>query len=67
MILTRHQLMRGNLDAFHCPNMSPLVVAGINIEVDYKAIHRPTNIEKVCRVKLKVFGLHEMKCCIIIG
>lgn len=52
----RHHLMRGNrtvkidtgsLDAFHCPNMAPLVVAGINIDVDYKAIHRPTKIEKV--------------------
>lgn len=37
----------GSLDAFHCPNMPPLVVAGINIDVDYKAIHRPTTIEKV--------------------
>ena len=37
----------GSLDAFHCPNMAPLVVAGINIDVDYKAIHRPTKIEKV--------------------
>jgi hypothetical protein len=27
--------------------MPPLVVAGINIDVDYKAIHRPTKIEKV--------------------
>ena len=37
----------GNLDAFQSPNMAPLVVAGINIEVDKKAIHRPTAIEKV--------------------
>jgi lysophospholipase len=37
----------GSLDAFDCPNMPPLVNAGINIEVDYKAIHRPTTIEKV--------------------
>ena len=43
----------GSLDAFHCPNMAPLVVAGINIEVDYKAIHRPTKIEKVCRVLIQ--------------
>ena len=35
-----------NLDAFQSPNMQPLVVMGINIEVDYKAIHRPTAIEK---------------------
>ena len=51
----RHQLMRGNrtikvssgsLDAFHSPNMQPLVVAGIDIVVDYKAIHRPSSIEK---------------------
>jgi hypothetical protein len=27
--------------------MPPLVEAGINIDVDYKAIHRPTKIEKV--------------------
>ncbi len=51
----RHQLMRGNrtikvssgsLDAFHSPNMVPLVRAGIDITVDYKAIHKPTSIEK---------------------
>ncbi len=51
----RHQLMRGNrtvkvsadnLDAFQSPNMKALVVMGINIEVDFKAIHRPTAIEK---------------------
>ena len=31
---------------FESPNMKPLVVMGINIEVDNKAIHRPTAIEK---------------------
>ena len=45
----RHQLMRGNrtikvsagdLDAFHSPNMTPLVKVGIDIEVDYRSIHR---------------------------
>ena len=44
-----HQLMRGNrtikvsagnLDAFHSPNMTPLVKVGIDIEVDYRSIHR---------------------------
>jgi len=51
----RHQLMRGNrtvkvssgdLDAFHSPNMTPLVRAGIDIEVDHKAVHRPESIQK---------------------
>ena len=51
----RHQLMRGNrtikissgdLNAFTSPNMSPLVKLGIDIDVDYKAIHRPHKIEK---------------------
>jgi len=37
----------GSLDAFHSPNLSPLVTTGIEIEVDHKAIHRPTAIEKV--------------------
>jgi hypothetical protein len=37
----------GNLDAFHSPNMDPLVVAGISLEVNYKDILRPTTIEKV--------------------
>jgi hypothetical protein len=37
----------GSLDAFHCPNMPPLVVAGINFDVNYKAILKPTKIEKV--------------------
>ena len=37
----------GSLDAFQCPNMAPLVVAGINFDVDHKAIHRPTKIKKV--------------------
>ena len=45
----RHQLMRGNrtikisasdLDAFESPNMAPLVKVGIEIEVDYRSIHR---------------------------
>ena len=35
-----------NLAAFSCPNMQPLAVMGINIEVDYKSIHRPTAIGK---------------------
>lgn len=48
----RHQLMRGNrtikvssgnLDAFQSPNMQPLVKAGIDIEVDYRAIHKYTD------------------------
>jgi lysophospholipase len=51
----RHQLMRGNrtikmssgdLDAFQSPNMRPLALAGIDIEVDYRSIHRPQSIEK---------------------
>ena len=51
----RHQLMRGNrtikvssgdLDAFHSPNMRPLVKADIDISVDYAAIHRPQTIDK---------------------
>jgi len=37
----------GSLDAFHSPNLPPLVTAGIDIDVNYKAIHRPTTIEKV--------------------
>ena len=53
--LHRHQLLRGNrtvkvssatLNAFESPNMAPLVKAGINFEVDYKAIHRPKEIAK---------------------
>ncbi len=55
----------GDLDAFHSPNMSPLVKAGewhknragtffrkyntflgIDIEVDHKSIHRPSDIKK---------------------
>lgn len=51
----RHELMRGNrtikdsagdLDAFHSPNMAPIVKCGIDIEVDYKAIFRPNTIAK---------------------
>ena len=51
----RHQLMRGNrtikvsaseLDAFTSPNMQPLVKVGIDIKIDYRAIHRSTSIEK---------------------
>ena len=34
------------LDAFQSPNMSPLVKVGIDIEVDYRAIHRPQAIER---------------------
>ena len=48
--------MRGNrtikvsaseLDAFHSPNMLPLAKMGINIDVDYRAIHRYQN-KKAC-------------------
>ena len=48
-------IMRGNrtvkvssddLDAFNSPNMGPLVKAGIDFEVDHKAIHRPQRIAK---------------------
>ena len=51
----RHQLLRGNrtvkvssenLEAFQSPNMKPLAEMKINIEVDYKGIHRPTVIER---------------------
>ena len=35
-----------NLAAFSCPNMQPLAIMGINIEVDYKSINRPTAIGK---------------------
>jgi lysophospholipase len=51
----RQQLLRGNrtvklsagdMDAFHSPNMSPLVKIGIDIQVDYKSIHRPVSIDK---------------------
>ena len=47
--------MRGNrtikvsaseLDAFHSPNMLPLAKMGINIDVDYRAIHRYQTILK---------------------
>ena len=51
----RHQLMRGNrtvkvsaenLEAFQSPNMKPLAEMKINIEVDFRGIHRPTVIER---------------------
>ncbi|XP_046481880.1 L-asparaginase isoform X1 [Neodiprion pinetum] len=50
-----NQLMRGNrtskrtadaFEAFHSPNYVPLAVAGITIDVDYRAIFRPHKIEK---------------------
>ncbi|XP_040577047.1 L-asparaginase 1 isoform X2 [Lepeophtheirus salmonis] len=50
-----HKLMRGNrtikisvgkLNAFDTPNMAPLVEVGIDIQVDYKAIFKPTAIQK---------------------
>ena len=37
----------GDLDAFDSPNMRPLVKAGIDFEVDYRAIHRPNREEDV--------------------
>lgn len=43
----------GDLDAFHSPNMSPLVKAGIDIEVDHKAVHRPRTIDRF-RVQIRL-------------
>ena len=49
--------MRGNrtikvsaseLDAFHSPNMLPLAKMGINIDVDYRAIHRYQTKIEIC-------------------
>ena len=34
------KISAANLDAFQSPNMQPLVLAGIDIKVDYRAIHR---------------------------
>ena len=39
-----------NLNAFETPNMAPLVKAGINFEVDYKAIFRPKEIARSGRL-----------------
>ena len=59
-----HQLMRGNrtikvsagnLDAFHSPNMTPLVKVGIDIEVDYRSIHRYKLKLIFMRAKLEFF------------
>ena len=36
------KISSGDLDAFDSPNMRPLVKAGIDFEVDYRAIHRPS-------------------------
>ena len=36
----------GDLNAFTSPNMSPLVNAGIDFEVDHRAIFRPGSIQK---------------------
>ncbi|XP_071538280.1 L-asparaginase-like isoform X2 [Panulirus ornatus] len=36
----------GRLQAFDSPNMSPLAVAGISIQVDYRSVFRPTHLEK---------------------
>ena len=49
-----------NLAAFSCPNMQPLAIMGINIEVDYKSINRPTAIGKyniLCTIS------SSMTCC----
>ena len=34
------KISSANLDAFNSPNMLPLVQAGIDIKVDYRAIHK---------------------------
>lgn len=36
----------GRLQAFDSPNMPPLAIAGISIQVDYRSIFRPTRLEK---------------------
>ncbi|KAG7175058.1 L-asparaginase-like 1 [Homarus americanus] len=36
----------GRLQAFDSPNMSPLAIAGISIQVDYRSVFRPTCLEK---------------------
>ncbi|XP_037800011.1 L-asparaginase 1-like isoform X1 [Penaeus monodon] len=36
----------GRLQAFDSPNMAPLAIAGISIQVDYRSIFRPTRLEK---------------------
>ncbi|RXG56586.1 L-asparaginase [Armadillidium vulgare] len=36
----------GSLDAFDSPNLSPLAVAGISIQVDYRLIFHPKSIAK---------------------
>ncbi|XP_068216097.1 L-asparaginase-like isoform X1 [Palaemon carinicauda] len=36
----------GRLQAFDSPNMPPIAVAGISIQVDYRSVFRPTRLEK---------------------
>ncbi|BFG02303.1 L-asparaginase [Drosophila madeirensis] len=52
-----HKLMRGNrtvkvssnsLDAFDSPNVPPLAMIGIDVNVDYRLIFRPCSIERFC-------------------
>jgi hypothetical protein len=54
----------GNLDAFHSPNMDPLVVAGISLEVNYKDILRPTTIDKVALQTVFLFEFFKSICCL---
>lgn len=61
-VLFGNKLLRGNrtiksstnnLDAFDSPNYTPLAKIGINLEIDYRLIHRPCNVAKfLVHVKL---------------
>ncbi|XP_037086735.1 LOW QUALITY PROTEIN: L-asparaginase-like [Pollicipes pollicipes] len=62
-VFFNHELFRGNrttkistgkLSAFGSPNLSPLVSVGIDIEVDYRTIFRPTTIAR--------FEVHSRLC-----
>ncbi|XP_014226538.1 L-asparaginase isoform X1 [Trichogramma pretiosum] len=62
-VLFGHKLMRGNrttkasvnsFEAFHSPNVAPLAVAGIKIDVDYRSIFRSIDLEK--------FHVHSTVC-----
>ncbi|XP_043224533.1 L-asparaginase-like isoform X1 [Amphibalanus amphitrite] len=62
-VFFNHELFRGNrttklstdkLNAFGSPNLAPLASVGIDIEVDYKSLFRPTTIAK--------FEVHSRLC-----
>lgn len=54
-VLFGNKLLRGNrtiksstvnLDAFESPNYQPLAKIGINLQIDYRLIHRPCTVDK---------------------